>query len=168
MHALAPLPKGRCCTRLLFFIQEGLIMPGHTPAKDEAPFPGSDGRSWQQGGKLLSNEMSKLLVGEHIPVAILPLKHQRPSPPEPLRKGGITDCPHYPRDTDFSLFAFVEPFPEVSADGPIGAGLRPCYGRERFSAVYVGLTTGDWCEGDNGSTLSGFATVQHTSNSFCA
>src|SRR5260370_30620091 len=52
MRTLAPLPRGWCSTRLCFFvrlscfIQEGLIIPGHTPPEDEAPFPGSDGSCW--------------------------------------------------------------------------------------------------------------------------
>src|SRR6266481_2260937 len=52
MRTLAPFPRGWCSTRLRVFvsfscfIQEGLIIPGHTPPEDESPFPGSDGSGW--------------------------------------------------------------------------------------------------------------------------
>ncbi|MFL5592094.1 MAG: hypothetical protein ACJ8DI_31195 [Ktedonobacteraceae bacterium] len=44
-----------------------MIVPGHGPAKDEASLPGINGSSWQRDGKLLGNELAKLLVGERKP-----------------------------------------------------------------------------------------------------
>ncbi len=48
-------------------------MPRQAPAKDEAPFPGSDGRLWQVCRQVLRHEVTKLLVGEDVPIAILVL-----------------------------------------------------------------------------------------------
>ncbi len=63
--------------------------------------------------------------------------------PEALGKSCITADPDQAGNMDFTAFAFVEPFTEILADGPMGAGLWLYNGRWRCGEGFVGLALWD-------------------------